>query len=61
MNYHISPYIDVGNNPLLLVDPNGEDWFYYSERKNDDATWHWHDGDSYNRSKGMINAVRGAP
>ncbi|GGB19828.1 DUF6443 domain-containing protein [Puia dinghuensis] len=45
-----SPYLYVGSNPMLLVDPNGKDWFYYKDPgdQDADATWHWHDGNQYN-------------
>jgi RHS repeat-associated protein len=49
-NYNsFSPYIYVGNNPFLLIDPNGKDWFYYDDNSNSEtgATWHWHNGGPY--------------
>lgn len=37
----ISPYAYVGNNPLVLVDPTGEDWYDI----NGTITWHDNEGD----------------
>jgi hypothetical protein len=34
--------------PLLLIDPDGRDWFYHSKDGKADPTWQWHDGNSYN-------------
>lgn len=43
--YHISPYAYCGNNPILLVDPNGMDWllstgdkvYWYGGEMGDDS------------------------
>jgi len=43
-----SPYAYVGNMPLLLVDPDGRDWYYHSKDGRANATWQWHEGSSYN-------------
>jgi RHS repeat-associated protein len=43
-----SPYLYVGNMPLLLIDPDGKDWFFHSKDGKADASWQWHDGSSYN-------------
>ncbi len=45
--YSFSPYVYVGNNPALLIDPDGKDWFYHSVDGNAEATWNWHDGSEY--------------
>lgn len=48
-NYNsFTPYIYVGNNPTLLIDPDGRDWFYHSSDGKSDPTWNWHEGSSYN-------------
>jgi RHS repeat-associated protein len=43
-----SPFVYVGNMPMLLVDPDGRDWFYHSKDGKANATWQWHEGNSYN-------------
>jgi RHS repeat-associated protein len=42
-----APYIYVGNNPFLLVDPDGQDWFYHSKDGKSDPSWQWHEGSDY--------------
>jgi RHS repeat-associated protein len=47
-NYQNStPYNYVANNPMLLTDTNGMDWFYHSADGKKDPTWIWHDGNTY--------------
>jgi len=46
--YSISPYAYCGNNPVIRIDPDGMDWFYYSIDGKSDPTWIWHEGHSYN-------------
>jgi RHS repeat-associated protein len=43
-----SPYVYVGNSPILLVDPDGKDWFYHSKDGKGDPEWVWHEGSEYN-------------
>ncbi len=43
-----SPYIYCANNPAVLIDLDGQDWFYYSKDGQSDPTWNWHDGHEYN-------------
>ena len=42
-----SPYIYAGNHPVNAMDPDGEDWFYYSVDGHSDPQWVWHDGETY--------------
>ena len=43
-----TPFNYVASNPILLVDPDGMDWFYHSIDGFSDPTWNWHDGNGYN-------------
>ncbi|MCB2379963.1 DUF6443 domain-containing protein [Hymenobacter sp. BT635] len=45
--YSWTPYNFVANNPLLLVDLDGKDWFYYKAQGATDAGWHWQNGNKY--------------
>jgi RHS repeat-associated protein len=40
-------YNYVANNPMLLTDPDGRDWFYHSSDGKKDPTWIWHNGKTY--------------
>ena len=31
----------------MLIDLDGRDWFYYRDKDDDDAGWHWQDGHEY--------------
>jgi hypothetical protein len=42
-----TPYQYCANNPVLLVDLNGEDWFYYKAEGDEEAYWHWQEGNTY--------------
>ncbi|MFZ6011289.1 MAG: RHS repeat-associated core domain-containing protein [Bacteroidota bacterium] len=46
--YEWSPYNFCGNNSISFIDLNGKDWFYYKEKNEEEANWHWQDGDEYN-------------
>ena len=39
----LSPYSYVANNPLIYVDPTGEEWYYYQADDEDDRRWHYHE------------------
>ena len=46
--YHsISSYTYCIDNPVLLIDPNGMEWFYYSVDGKKDPTWNWRDEKKY--------------
>jgi len=49
-----SPYNYVGNNPLVMIDPYGTDWFYYQAEGEDESTWRYHEGKTatYTNTKG---------
>jgi RHS repeat-associated protein len=51
----MTPYHFVTNNPLIFVDPNGMDWFYYKAKGDKDAQFHWHDGNTYNHTYSYKN------
>jgi len=45
--YSISPYAYCGNNPIMRIDPDGLEWFYYSVDGKADPTWNWRDEHEY--------------
>jgi len=48
-----SPYCYVNNNPILNIDPDGRDWFKYTQEGADEASWNWHDGSTYEHKTGV--------
>ena len=53
-NNSVSPYAFVKDDPILLVDPNGADWFNYQAKGEKKASWHYQEGHktTYTNSKG---------
>ncbi|MDZ7899128.1 MAG: DUF6443 domain-containing protein [Arcicella sp.] len=45
-HFDLTPYSFVKNNPVMFVDLDGNDWFYYS-RNGQDPTWNWQEGNKY--------------
>jgi hypothetical protein len=46
--YSFSLYAYCEDNPIMRIDPDGLEWFYYSVDGKADPTWIWHEGHSYN-------------
>ena len=45
--YNLSPYVYCTGDPVNHVDPDGEDWFYYSIDGEADPDWHWREEHEY--------------
>jgi RHS repeat-associated protein len=47
----IAGYTFVANNPIVLIDPDGLDWFHYQAEGDENKSWHWHEGNTYNTGR----------
>lgn len=59
-NISVSPYVFVADNPILLVDPDGKDWFNYREKGEKKSSWHFQEGHTatYTNTKGKEVTTR---
>jgi len=48
--YSISPYVYVNNNPIINIDPDGEDWY---QAENGNAVWRRSSDATYTDDKGV--------
>ncbi|NUQ82752.1 MAG: hypothetical protein HUU10_14165 [Bacteroidetes bacterium] len=51
--FEMNPFVGMNNNPNLIIDPTGTDWFYYKKEGEEEADWHFHKDEK----KAMENKV----
>lgn len=46
-HFNLTPNNYCANNPIKLIDINGEDWFYFMAPGDSTAGWHWYHGSEH--------------
>ena len=47
-----SEYAVLGNSPIWMTDPLGDDWFKYKDNGDKKSSYHWQDGSTYKHKTG---------